>query len=131
VKYDSRGECDICFAYQYLEFIGLQRILAKINYHRMETVLKPTLEHVEIAVDGPEGGTRYHPSSCASNAGTLAFQDGELLPKGEDLEAAVTPSLKKRAERGKATEDRFDKQEPAQTYRDSRLGQAPRAIRLP
>ena len=43
--------------------------------------------------------------------GTLAFERGELLPQGQDLESGITPSLKEHAERGKAGEDRFDEHE--------------------
>ena len=39
--------------------------------------------------------------------GTLAFEHGELLPEGQDLERDISPSLKERAERGDAGEDRF------------------------
>jgi hypothetical protein len=42
---------------------------------------------------------------------TLAFEHGELLPEGEDLEGAITPGLKERAERGKAGEERIDEHE--------------------
>jgi hypothetical protein len=43
---------------------------------------------------------------------TLAFEHGDLLPQGEDLESVITSGLKERAERGKAREDRFDQHEP-------------------
>ena len=42
---------------------------------------------------------------------TLAFEHGELLAQGQDLEGGITPGLKEHAERGKAGEDRFDEHE--------------------
>jgi hypothetical protein len=53
-----------------------------------------------------------NPEDPRFNGGRGAFEHGDLLPQGEDLESVITSGLKERAARGKAREDRFDQHEP-------------------